>query len=397
LKIKSYFADTIEEAMDKARIELGPDAMLMNSHRSAPEAKHLGAYEVVFALDHEVPAHRMRVAFEKHASEAKTASPANPDTLATELAELRRQIEGVKHSVTRQTVHLRWTHGASAEAAELYSRLIQAGFSDEMAQDLARAIQTRQESASSSAEWSETPLALSGAMNGALETMACSLEEELRRRVRLSGGLRSEGDRRVVMIVGPSGAGKTATVAKLAVRQGIQLSRQVHLICVDSWRVGANEVLRSYAAILGVGFEVVDTTAALAQAIQLHRHKTILIDTPGFGVDELEAAAELARFCERQRDIEVQLVVPAHARGAVLARALERFSMFRPSGLIATFLDETDLLGGLLEQGIASGLPFSFLCGGQQVPEDLHVAEHAPLLAPVLDLFPRARAVSSVA
>jgi flagellar biosynthesis protein FlhF len=389
VKIKSYFADTIEEAMDKARIELGPDALLMNSHHSGPEARHLGDYEVVFALDHELPTHRIRAVFDKQMTENRPAPPVNnSEALATELAELRRQIEGVKQSVSRQTVRLRWTHGATAEAAELYSRLVQAGFSEDMSQDLARAVQARGDGARTE-EWSETPLAMAGEVNGALESMAGSLEDELRRRVRVSGGFRGDGERRVVMVVGPSGSGKTATVAKLAVKYGIQAARPVHLICIDSWRVGANEVLRAYAAILGIGFEVVDSMAALSQAIQLHKHKTILIDTPGFGVDELEAAGELATFCDRQPNIEVQLVLPAHARGAVLAQAVERFNMFRPAGIVATFIDETDLVGGILEQGILSGIPFSFVCGGQQVPEDLHTAEHATLLAPVLELFPR--------
>jgi flagellar biosynthesis protein FlhF len=377
LRIKSYFADTIEEAMDKARIELGPDAMLMNSRRSTPEASRQGAYEVVFAVDRELPAQRARAAYEERA--AGHSGTVLNDNLATELAELRRQIEGVKQSVSRQTVHLRWSHGASTEAAEVYSRLVQAGFSDEMVQDLMRSVHARL----------RPPAA--GEAETSIEVFADRVKDELRQRIRVSPGLGREGsDRSVVMFVGAPGSGKTATLAKLAIGHCIQAARPVQLISADYWRVGASEQLRSYAAILGVGFETADTIPALAQALHLHAHKTVLVDTPGMGADDMEMASELAQFCQKETNIEVQLVLPAHARGPVLARIADRFACFRPARLIATFLDEADTLGGILEQAMRIGLPLSYTSSGQQVPEDLQPADHENLLTRVLDGLPQA-------
>ena len=373
MKIKSYFADTIEEAMDKARVELGPDAMLMNSRRSAPESNHMGAYEVVFALDRDIPAQAQR------ARPDRAATAAVNETLATELAELRKQIEGVKQSVSRQTVHLRWSHGASAEAAEVYSRLVDTGFSDELAQDLVRSIYARLR-----------PTAPGEPATG-MEVLADQVKEELRRRIRVSPGLGREGNEKcAVMFVGAPGTGKTATLAKLAIGHCLQGSRPVQLISADYWRVGASEQLRAYAAILGVGFETADTIPALAQALHLHAHKTVLIDTPGLGADDTEMLAELGHFCKKEPGVEVQLLLPAHASGTVQARIADRFATLAPSRMIATFLDEADTLGAILEQAMRTGLPLSYTTSGQQVPEDIKAADHENILARVMDGFPSA-------
>lgn len=377
MRIKSYFADTIEEAMDKARLELGPDAMLMNSRRSSPDSARQGAYEVIFALDRDNAAPRARITRDERP--VTRTEPAMNETLATELAELRRQIEGVQQSVSRQTVHLRWSHGASSEAAEVYSRLVEAGFSDEMAQDLMRAVHVRLRPSNPG----EPPTGL--------DILGDHVREELRQRIRVSPGLgRSGAEGSAVMLVGAPGTGKTATLAKLAISQCMHGSRPLQLISADYWRVGASEQLRAYAAVLGVGFETADSIPALAQAMHLHANKTILIDTPGLGAEDKEMAGELEQFCRKQSNIEVQLVLPAHASGVVLARIANRFAGFNPARIIATFLDEADSLGGMLEQVIRTGLPLAWTTSGQQVPEDLQAADHENLLNRVLEGFPQA-------
>ncbi|MGH9638675.1 MAG: hypothetical protein ACRD3Y_01320, partial [Bryobacteraceae bacterium] len=134
MKIKSYFANSVQEAMEKARAELGAEAMLVHSKNTDAELRHLGAYEVVFG----VSAHPTGAAALKAAPEA--ATPERGDALLEEMAELRRQIEGVKRSVSRQSAHLRlaglerWP-----ELEKLYEQLLAADFSSETAQDLVQA------------------------------------------------------------------------------------------------------------------------------------------------------------------------------------------------------------------------------------------------------------------
>ena len=139
MRIKSYFAESVEEAMDQARVELGSEAMLMDSKPTAPEFRHLGRYEVVFGL-----------AFaDIGPAAAQSAASAllpngKPDTLAQEIADLRRQIDTVKRSMSRQTFHMRWTApGTAPELAELYMRLLNADFTEETAHELVQSVETR--------------------------------------------------------------------------------------------------------------------------------------------------------------------------------------------------------------------------------------------------------------
>src|SRR5262249_44753982 len=139
--------------------------------------------------------------------------------------------------------------------------------------------------------------------------------------------------------------------------------------------IAAAEQLRSYAAILGVGFQVLDTTAALAQVIEENRSKElVLIDTPGLGFDDLETAAPLAQFLSTRRDIDTHLVLPASIKSADLTRIADAFGVFRPNRLVFTKLDETRSFGPILTEAARTGKALSFFATGQRIPEDLEEA-----------------------
>jgi flagellar biosynthesis protein FlhF len=144
---------------------------------------------------------------------------------------------------------------------------------------------------------------------------------------------------------------------------------------MDTFRIASIEPLRTYAAILGVGFQAVSTGLALAQALQEHRHKDlILIDTPGFGPRDMDAAAELAAVLATHPEVDVHLVLAATTKSADLTSAVDRFEIFRPSKLLFTRVDETSSFGPAFSEAARTGKPISFLAAGQQVPEDLVAA-----------------------
>jgi flagellar biosynthesis protein FlhF len=164
------------------------------------------------------------------------------------------------------------------------------------------------------------------------------------------------------------------------------MHRPVHIISMDSYRVAASEQLRSYAAIMGVAFQALETTGALAQALEEHSNKDlVLIDTPGFGPRDFDAAEELARFLASRPDIDTHLVLTASMRSADLSRVVDRYEVFRPAKLLFAKLDETGTFGPILNQVVRTGKPVSFLAAGQQIPEDLEPATKER----VLDLLTR--------
>jgi flagellar biosynthesis protein FlhF len=375
MRIKSYFADSVQEAMELARLELGPEAMLVNSRKTDPELRHLGAYEVVFGM----PGHGVAPRSQKEVTGRQGREPLPSEksrdqqkALIEEMAELRRQIELVKRSVSRQNAHRRlaglerWP-----ELEQVYEQLLGAGFSPEIGQELVQAVAGR-----SSEEKSRSGRAF--ASEGGLYE---AVREEIEHRLQTIPELRERQGRRVALFVGPAGSGKTSILVKVAVRYGIERGLAVQILSADTLRVGAVEQLSTYARILGAGFQLVYSPAALSLAIEEHRaKKLLLIDTPGYAPAEMDEALELAAAVERQADVDVHLVLPATWRQNALMQACERFRIFHPSKLVFTHWDESERPGAVLDQAMRAGIPISFVSCGQKIPEDLTEATQGFLL-----------------
>jgi len=203
-----------------------------------------------------------------------------------------------------------------------------------------------------------------------------ALLEELESRLKVQAMLgRGEARPRIVALVGPAGCGKTTTLVKLAVNYGLAARRPVMMLSIDTYRVAAAEQLRSYSAILGVGFQLVETVTALAQAIEENRGKElILLDTPGLGPADMAIHSGLGLFLSNREDIDTQIVVSSSMKSADLSRVVDGFEGFRPQRLIFTKLDETGSFGPILNESVRTGKPLSFFTTGQRIPEDLEAA-----------------------
>ena len=124
----------------------------------------------------------------------------------------------------------------------------------------------------------------------------------------------------VVALVGPPGAGKTTTLVKLAARYGLTSRKPAQILSADVFRIAAADQLRSLASILGIGCDVVETPAALAQVLEEHRSKDLVfIDTPGLAQGEMEDGADLARLIASHPEIDTHLVLPASMKPADMA------------------------------------------------------------------------------
>jgi flagellar biosynthesis protein FlhF len=353
MRLKSYFAGTVEAAIALARQELGPDAMLVQSRRATPETRYLGEYEVVFALASKSPAN---AAGEPPAME-KRAPAARPRDemvahLSADIAQLKRQIEtlagAVAQSQSEKNIH---APVANSGSSRMRMALRDADVDPAVAEEIAGRLTDN--------------ISGQGPRDASLLDLV-SVDSTLGR---------PGSDRKIVAVVGPPGAGKTSTLVKLAVTYGVAARRPAHIISTDVFRIAAAEQLRAYATILGLGFESVETGFALAQALEDRRpRELVLIDTPGLAGNEQGDAAELAEFLSCHADIDVHLVIPASMRSSDMGRVLARYSPFGPDKLIFTKMDETESCGPLISLPRTSGRPVSFLTNGQQIPEDLEPA-----------------------
>jgi flagellar biosynthesis protein FlhF len=365
MKIKSYFADSVEQAIQEARQELGTDAMLITSRRSSPETRSLGAYEVVFGLH--APAVRPR-----HA--APDLSKELSRDLSGELQHLRAQLQEIKSTLQGA----RGSESGSPEAEDLFAELVSQDLARNVAQDIVSAAVRLRDQLTHDQAPPSTPLRAY-----ALELISKRIQiAPLPLATPLDKAATDAAP--VVAFVGPPGAGKTTTLIKIAIRDYLAQRQPVRILSVDPYRVAAHERLRSFAAIIGVGFTPVNSMTELVAALDEARNKSVvLVDTPGYSVAEMDGAKEVASCLARLSAKQVHLVLPASMKRADLMRTIRGYSVFEPDYLLFTKLDETESQGAVLSAALEASKPLSFFCKGQNIPEDMEPAQARTLLASV--------------
>lgn len=182
----------------------------------------------------------------------------------------------------------------------------------------------------------------------------------------------------VVPLIGPTGVGKTTTVAKLAANFKMLADKKVALVTADTYRVAAVQQLRTYADIIGIDLHVVYTPEELSDVVaELTDHDLILIDTAGRSQNNAMHMAELRTFLSVLPDPEVHLVVSATTRRSDLDEIVNRFSQIDFDRIIVTKLDETSVSGMLYHLAGQTGKSLAYITHGQSVPDDIEVADGA--------------------
>ncbi|MFN4179241.1 MAG: flagellar biosynthesis protein FlhF [Armatimonadota bacterium] len=199
------------------------------------------------------------------------------------------------------------------------------------------------------------------------------LKAILKEHLPVTGGLTTKTN--TAVLVGPTGVGKTTTVAKIAANQLMHHRRRVALVTVDVFRVGAVQQLETYARLMGLPFFVA-TTPEEARKCTLQARQVadlVLVDTIGRSPKHTEQLASLWELVAAMNPDEVLLTLPANGNPADLALAADQFSIFCPTSLIITKLDETTQTGVIVNLVTRLNLPVSYITTGQNVPEDLEV------------------------
>lgn len=190
---------------------------------------------------------------------------------------------------------------------------------------------------------------------------------------------------RTLALIGPTGVGKTTTVAKLAADFLLNQGRKIALVTIDIYRIAAAEQLKVYGEIMQLPVDVVLSPEQLRQVLERHRDKDlILIDTAGRSPRDKAGIDELEKFIGEGSGVENHLVLSATTREQELFGAIRRFGRLPIDSLIFTKLDECEGLGSILNVHFKHDCPLSYLTNGQRVPEDLLPADPRQLAGMVM-------------
>jgi flagellar biosynthesis protein FlhF len=187
----------------------------------------------------------------------------------------------------------------------------------------------------------------------------------------------------VVVLVGPTGVGKTTTVAKLAARFAMRYgARNVAMITTDNYRVGAHEQLRTYAQVMDVPLRAVRNSEELKATLgSLSGRRLVLIDTAGMSQRDLRLTEQFALLRSGGEKVRTYLVLAANTEREAMLGAVKAYRAAEPQGCILTKLDEAASLGPVISAVIENQLPVAYVADGQRVPEDLHPARAHTLIS----------------
>ena len=410
MKIKSYFAKTVDEAISKARVELGSEALLLNTRKIADTGSGAG-YEVVMGVagaagvtgaatfKSPAPATKPAAAVPAPKPAPSLETPAPRTTAAprveaksevpADMEKLRAQMDELQSLLVRSAKHAWIVQRSVPETADVYARLIAAEVDPALSKDIADRLEAAM---ATDAFFLSTGPEPAGAQNrwkslksdpARVEKFLCA---ELESRVVLRPRLGVNGAQgAVAVVVGPTGSGKTTSLAKLAVAASAQ--RQVRVISLDPSRGtlinGVQQLLKSLATS-AITYSSVDSLESLPKLItEARKNECVLIDTQGYSPLEQPAAEKLAAALTACGDVDVHLVAPAYMKARDLRNSIDRYRLFQPTKLLVTRMDETETFGTVFSEAALAGLALSFLSHGPRIPDDIRAAKGEDLLAMV--------------
>ena len=180
---------------------------------------------------------------------------------------------------------------------------------------------------------------------------------------------------KIWVLIGPTGVGKTTTLAKLAAQFRLKAQKKITLITLDTYRIGAVDQLRTYADILDMPLEIASRPDDLKKVIERHMDQDLfLIDTVGRSPNDSKHLEDLKEYLTVHPQLETHLLLSATTKDRDLAHTVERFSCVPVKSYIFTKLDETEDYTPLFNQLLRTRKPLSYLTNGQKVPEDIELA-----------------------
>ncbi len=395
MQVRTYLAPTKLEALLKMRQELGPNAVILSErvvHRGGL-FRRKPMVEIVAGVEESEPTVETGAAprsgrGRSRGARAESSSEPPPraggvepkgmeqyDPLQGRVRQLEREVQEIRSLVQAMYAHMMGEEPPPTLATAvanigdehpLWRPLLKAGVEPEIARELLRRVPRLPQNAAVDA-----------------------LQRTLIARIPIGGAIaRDSHARQIIALVGPTGVGKTTTIAKLAAIHALDHNRAVALLSLDTYRIGAIEQLRTYAGIMNLPLHVATTADEAREGLELFRNaELVLIDTVGRSQRD-EAHLNALHAALAPLNAQVYLVLSATADTAVLEESFMRFRIFDPEALIWTKVDEAVRFGNCVNLCMRHPLPIAYFTTGQRVPEDIRVADARWLAGKLLEGVP---------
>jgi flagellar biosynthesis protein FlhF len=387
MKVKRFLAPDMRQAIRMVKAEQGPDAVILSNRKVE------GGVEIISAVDYDegllIKYEPQTQSYADIADVQKTQPPqsAAPDAgedavqAGAETApavtppaapvdpvpepafiEMRQELKSLRDMLENQLSGLAWGELAKRNPlnAELLQRLMRLGLSATVCHQISGRMQISDD--------------MEQLWQQALELLTHHIK------VTQDDILQRAG---LVSLVGPTGVGKTTTIAKLAARYALQHgSRNVALISADSFRIGAHEQLRRFGRILDIPVRNVSNRGELMAALDdFCDRDLVLIDTVGLGQRDKRIAEQADMLRSDNPLIRNYLVLASTARLSCMQEVARAYQVTNPQGCILTKLDEATSIGAALSVLIQNQIPAAYFTDGQRIPEDIHSATAATLVS----------------
>ncbi len=401
MKMKRYFAANAREALRELRDDQGPDAVILSNRRvnggveiiaamdyeDAMVNSSLGNPEELSAMDSTVPVERelqnnlysdasqsVPYTSQQFSAAMGAGLDDNPDLNEKSLAlnKIQDELKGLRDIMEAPLMQFAWGETGRVQPlyASLLKQLMTLGLSSKLSQNIAKRISSQGLNKHS---WLESLKLLA-------QLIPVSNDDILN-----NGG--------IISLIGPTGVGKTTTIAKLAARFALKHGRRgITLITTDNYRVGAHEQLRTYGRILGIPVHVASDNDELNNLLKEAKeksseHSLTLIDTAGICQKDTRLPEQLTTLNIRGINIKHYLVLSATGQMNLQDEVIRAFGQLTLQGCILTKIDESASLGEIISVLIQHELPLHFVCNGQKVPDDLHQARGKLLVKEAVKLM----------
>lgn len=382
MKIRRYIGKDIQEAMLKVKMELGNEAVVLNTKKirqkgffkffSKPLIEVLVAIDENYRLANQkntvaVPKVEKNISEEKvRKSEEKEEKFVTLENKVSKMEDLIQKVyDEIKSGPGKNVDIVPVKENTNTRLKKLlHNNLLKNEIEPEIVNRIMTTVSEKMGSNGSMNEAAATVFSLISDMLGTPETLK----------------LREDNKPTVVLFIGPTGVGKTTTLAKIAANYSLNHKKKVGLITADTYRIAAVDQLKTYADILGLPVAVVYSSVEIKAAIEKYKDKDIvLIDTAGRSTKETEQFDELKNLVVSAEADEVYLVLSSTTSMSNCKQIIDSYDFLANYKLIFTKLDETPVIGVVLNARHYTNKSLSYITTGQSVPDDIEVVDTGKL------------------